>query len=205
MTSFCACQKAIVAATRFKDPLWNATHGPPQACIQCDPVTTSEAFDELYAATRDRLATQLTALVGDLSEAQDLVQEAFVRAWIRWNIVGAYDDPEGWVRRVAYNLGVSRWRRSRRLVLHPVPEETLSATPTPGADSDALGSIEGVLLALQELPPTERRNLVLHHVCGLSVEEVAAEVGSPIGTVKSSLSRGRRHLAIKLSKEQVFE
>ena len=154
----------------------------------------SEAFDELYAATRERLTVQLTALAGDRSEAQDLVQEAFVRAWIRWDTVGAYDDPEGWIRRVAFNLGVSRWRRARRLVLRPSPSGALPSASGPDVGwllvRRSRGVSLGVIGALQALPVPERRAVILHHVAGLSVEEVAAEVGSPVGTVKSRLSRG---------------
>jgi RNA polymerase sigma-70 factor, ECF subfamily len=166
----------------------------------------SEAFDELYSATRDRLTVQLTALAGDPSEAQDLVQEAFVRAWIRWDTVSAYDDPEGWVRRVAYNLGVSRWRRARRLVLRPSPGGALPSASGPESDGSSFGEPGGslgLLGALQALPVPERRAVILHHVAGLSVEEVAAEVGSPVGTVKSRLSRGRNRLQAELEGKDV--
>jgi predicted RNA polymerase sigma factor len=76
-------------------------------------------FDELYRTSRDRLVVQIAALTGDPTEARDFVQEAFVRAWIKWDRISAYEDPEGWVRRVAYRLAVGRWRRSRRLLLRP--------------------------------------------------------------------------------------
>jgi RNA polymerase sigma-70 factor, ECF subfamily len=166
----------------------------------------SEAFDELYAVTRERLTDQLTALAGDRSEAQDLVQEAFVRAWIRWDTVSAYDDPEGWIRRVAYNLGVSRWRKARRLLLLPSPAGVLPSAAGLVSDGSSIGgpgeSI-GVIAALQTLPVPERRAVVLHHVAGLSVEEVAAEVGSPVGTVKSWLARGRSRLQAELDSQGV--
>jgi len=165
----------------------------------------SEAFDELYAATRERLTVQLTALAGDSSEAQDLVQEAFVRAWIRWDTVGAYEDPEGWIRRVAFNLGVSRWRRARRLVLRPSLAGALPSAPglQPDTSTNGPGEPLGVIAALQALPVSERRAVILHHVAGLSVEEVAAEIGSPVGTVKSWLSRGRRRLQAELEGQGV--
>lgn len=61
------------------------------------------------------------------------------------------------------------------------------------------GEEAGVIDALQWIPTSERRAIVLHHVCGLSVEEVAAELRAPVGTVKSWLARGRVHLASQLS------
>lgn len=149
-----------------------------------------EEFDELYRTSRDRLVVQITAICGDATEARDFVQEAFVRAWTKWGQIATYDDPEGWVRRVAYRLAVGRWRRSRKLVLRAdVHQERF----------DLPGEQEGVIEALQQLPVSERRAIVLHHVCGLSVEEAAAELSAPVGTVKSWLFRGRVHLASALA------
>src|SRR5262245_44097437 len=70
-------------------------------------------FDGFYSAHFRVIALQLHAYVGDLTEAQDLVQEAFCRAYTRWDQVAEYDDPVAWVRRVAWNLATSRWRRQR--------------------------------------------------------------------------------------------
>jgi RNA polymerase sigma-70 factor (ECF subfamily) len=136
--------------------------------------------------------TQLVALTGDRAEALDLVQEAFIRAWMRWDRISAYDDPEGWLRRVAYHLAVARWRRSRRIILRSSvslrrEEET----------HDRLA----ILDALQALPLSERRAIVLHHLAGLSVDETAVELSAPVGAVKSWLSRGRARLASELSDE----
>lgn len=146
-------------------------------------------FDEFYLRSRDRLAVQLAALTGDPAEAVDHLQEAYIRAWARWTYVGGLDDPEGWVRRVARNLAVSRWRRARRLVLRATLTE-----PSIGWDGDQ----REVFDALQTLPRSQREAIVLHHLVGLSVEEVAADLNAPAGTVKSWLSRGRRQLATAL-------
>jgi RNA polymerase sigma-70 factor, ECF subfamily len=148
-----------------------------------------EEFDELYQASRDRLVVQIAAICGDTSEARDFVQEAFVRAWLDWDRVSTYEDPEGWVRRVAYRFAVGRWRRSRRLVLRAHVHYQRVELP---------GEQAGVIDALRQLPVSERRAVVLHHVCGLSVEETAAELSAPEGTVKSWLTRGRARLASAL-------
>lgn len=102
------------------------------------------------------------------------------------------DDPEGWVRRVAYNLAISRFRRARRLVL--------GAECVDGAvEFDERGRV--VLEALAGLPRREREALVLKHLVGLSVAEIARELTAPEGTVKSWLSRGRTHLSAALAEE----
>ena len=151
-----------------------------------------DAFVALYEACRDRLVTQLVALTGERSDATDLVQEAFLRAWMRWDRIANYEDPEGWVRRVAYNLAVGRWRRARRVVHRPTV--VLRPVPTPDEHLDLVN-------ALSCLPISHRKAIVLHHLAGLSVEETATELGVPVGTVKSWLSRGRARLALELGDE----
>lgn len=147
-------------------------------------------FDEFYRASRDRLAVQIAALTGDAGEAVDHVQEAFIRAWTRWTYVGGLEDPAGWVRRVAYNLAVSRWRRARRVVLRARAVD--AAVEWDDAQRE-------VVDALRTLPRAQREAIVLHHLVGLSVDEIATELHAPAGTVKSWLSRGRRQLATALA------
>lgn len=69
---------------------------------------------ELYVAAHARLVLVVASITGDVTEAEDCVQEAFGRAVPRWRRLARYDDPEAWVRQVAINLARSRWRRSVR-------------------------------------------------------------------------------------------
>ncbi len=153
-------------------------------------------FDEFYLGCRDRLVLQIAALTGDPTEALDHVQEAFVRAWTRWDRVSGLDDPEGWVRRVAYNHAVSGWRRIRRTLLRGQPDPSV-----PYFDSEQLD----LFAALAQLSSREREAIVLHHLVGDSVDEIAARLGVPGGTVKSWLSRGRAKLARLLRTEVADE
>lgn len=96
---------------------------------------TEDEFDAFYAAAFPRLTGQLFAFTGDLGEAQDVVQEAFVRAWDRRHKLQADGAPEAWVRTVAMRLAVSRWRRARRwleLARHSALPET-TPVPVPNA------------------------------------------------------------------------
>ena len=91
-------------------------------------------FDDLYAAHYPDLTVQLHLYFGDRQEAHDVVQEAFCRAYARWRTVSRYEDPVGWVRRVAWNLALSRWRRTRTALsfLRRQPRtETLVEGPGP--------------------------------------------------------------------------
>ena len=68
----------------------------------------SEGFDEFYRGSRQRLLGFVYVLTGNLAEAQDAVQEAYIRAWQRWSTVRGYDDPEAWLRVVASRIAVNR-------------------------------------------------------------------------------------------------
>lgn len=162
----------------------------PRSLVPMDRRPDHEGdFDAFYAASAPRLVRQLHAMTGELTEAQDCVQEAYARAWQRWGTVSSYDAPEAWVRRVAWRLAVSRFRRAkvgRGLLRRQGPPPDV---PELSPDRVAL------VAALRQLPEAQRRAIVLHHLGDLSVAQVAAETGSPEGTVKARLSRGRAALA----------
>ncbi|MER5358021.1 sigma factor [Streptomyces sp. NPDC002785] len=75
---------------------------------------TVEEFEEFYAQTAARLTGQLFVMLGDQHEAQDVVQEAFVKGWSRRRQLDRDGQPEAWIRTVAWRLAVSRWRGRRR-------------------------------------------------------------------------------------------
>jgi RNA polymerase sigma-70 factor (ECF subfamily) len=147
------------------------------------------SFDAFYAGCAPRLVRHLHAMTGDLGEAQDCVQEAFARAWQRWDALETYEAPEAWVRQVAWRLAVSRFRRARvgqgLLRRHGAAPDV----PPLGPDRVAL------VAALRRLPEVQRSAVVLHHLAGLSVGEVAAETGVSPSTIKTRLVRGRTTLA----------
>jgi len=145
-------------------------------------------FDEFYACTAARLIRHGYALTGDMAEAQDIAQEAFARAWQRWSAVRDCDSPEAWVRRVATNLAASRWRRVRVARAAAWHRADLQV---PEVSTDLVALVSG----LRTLPERHRTVLVLHYLCDLTVDQIAAELRCPAGSVKSWLSRGRTALA----------
>ena len=152
------------------------------------------SFDEVYAAHYADLAVQLYAYFGDRQEAQDVAQEAFYRALVRWRSVAGYDDPVAWIRRVAWNLAVSRWRRARTALSFLGRQRRIDLqSEGPGPERVAL------VAALGTLPPVQRQALVLHYLGDLTVAEIAQKEGVAVGTVKSWLHRGRAALAAQLT------
>ncbi|MFC1431694.1 SigE family RNA polymerase sigma factor [Streptacidiphilus sp. N1-3] len=152
-----------------------------------------QSFDGFYAATFRQTVGQVYAMTGSLAEAEDCVQEAYARAWQRWPRVSGYADPQAWVRTVAYRISVSSWRKAvNRLTAHRRSRED---PELPGLGPDHLA----LVAALWRISSEQRQAIVLHHLVGLSVEEVAEQTGAPTGTVKARLARGRRALAPHLS------
>jgi RNA polymerase sigma-70 factor (ECF subfamily) len=157
----------------------------------------SAEFDEFYRATARRLVQYAYAMCGDLEGAQDLAQEAYVRAWQQWRRVRGYEHPESWLRLVVTRLSTDRWRR---LGVH---RRAMSAMRPPEHTSPPSESSVLLTVALRGIPAAQRRALVLHYLMDLPIADIATETGLPIGTVKAQLSRGRTRLAQVLGEQPV--
>lgn len=158
-----------------------------------DPGGGAAEFDAFYAATAKRLVSTVYAMTGDLAEAEDAVQEAYVRAWQRWERLTAQGDPLPWVRTVASRLAVSTWRRTRNRVL--AHRRHGPSVDVPELSPDRVALVD----ALRELTPQQRQAVVLFHLLDLPVEQVARETGVSSGTVRTRLSRARKVLGERLS------
>lgn len=160
----------------------------------------SADFDAFYIATVRRVVLYLYAACGDRAEAQDLAQEAFARAWQHWPRISGYDDPEGWVRSVAWRLMANRWRGLRRW---------LAARSRLGRPGEAAGGPSpdrvAIVAALQRLPAAQRQAIALHYLLDMPVQEIAVTTGVPAGTIKVRLSRARAALGELLDEQETSD
>jgi RNA polymerase sigma-70 factor (ECF subfamily) len=151
-------------------------------------MTAQAEFDVFYAATSRRLVATVYALTGDLGEAEDSVQDAYAKAWQRWEWLTreGEGDPLPWVRTVAFRLAVSTWRRARGRLRAHLRHGLQRDVPELSADHVAL------VAALRGLTADQRHAIVLHHLLDLPVEEVARQCGVSNGTfVPGSAEPGR--------------
>ena len=150
-------------------------------------------FTEFYRSTRDDCLRIVLVAVGDQALAEDLVAEAFARAWTAWRTVRRHPAPRAWVVRTALNAHVSWWRRRRREM--PLAGHDL---PVPADPSSALDT--AVLAALWRLPIRQRQVIALRLLLDLDTETTAKVLGIAPGTVMAHLSRAvaalRRDLPI---------
>lgn len=147
-------------------------------------------FEVFYEAEKDRCLRALTASTGDRPLAEDLLAEAFARAWSRWPHVQRQPNPAAYVMRTAYNLNVSWWRRSRR-------ERPLNDA-VEGTHIDDVSRIDSAaLLAL--LPERQREVLALRVFLDFDTRRTSDALGIAQGTVTAHLHRAtaslREHLA----------
>ena len=112
-------------------------------------------FAEFYREVKDECLFAVLVSVGDRDTAQDLVDEAFARAWASWRTVSRHPAPAAWVVRTALNAGISRWRRRRREV--PVPDLALVADRAVAGGAPAVPLIPGSWRRCCGCPPGSGR------------------------------------------------
>ncbi|MFT7598615.1 MAG: RNA polymerase sigma-70 factor (ECF subfamily) [Acidimicrobiales bacterium] len=152
-------------------------------------VDFAHTFEDFYRSDRDRLAVGLAAALGDSDLATEAVDEGMARAYQRWSKVGTYDNPGGWVYRVARNWAISRLRRRRFLSDSPLPEREFTMAP----------GHHDLLAGLQALPEPQRQVVVLKYLLGWSQNDIASSLNLRPGTVKSRLGRALAQLRIDLT------
>jgi RNA polymerase sigma-70 factor (sigma-E family) len=144
-----------------------------------------EGFAEFVRDRYPALVRHGAILTGDPGHGEDLAQEALVKTYRAWRRLHPDGNPEAYTRRVMVRAA---WRAGRRLWRREVPTQEppdrAGADPYDGTDTAHL-----VLRALRTLPAQQRVVLVLRYWRGLSEQEIAAELGCSVGTVKSRASR----------------
>lgn len=157
-------------------------------------------FATFYENARDDCLRTVTAVVGRRDRAEDLVAEAFARAWASWSTVRRHPAPRAWVVRTALNAHVSWWRRCRREV--PAGDWVPHDRAGP-ADGNALPDAR-LMAALRSLPERQRQVVALRVFLDLDSETTARTLGIAVGTVTAHLARATRALRAHLSEMETL-
>jgi RNA polymerase sigma factor (sigma-70 family) len=165
--------------------------------------TQAPDFAEFYRRSRDGCLRSVLISVGDQDTAQELVAEAFARAYASWRTVSRHPAPAAWVVRTALNAHVSWWRRGRREV----------SVPDPGtvADLPAVDGMAGSLVdrqvraALMRLPARQRQVVALRLLLDLDTSRTAEVLGITPNTVMAHMARALAALREDLMPEREQE
>jgi RNA polymerase sigma-70 factor, ECF subfamily len=152
-----------------------------------------EAFEQIVLDKGDSLFRTALAIVGNEADARDATQETFINAWRGLAFQKDFDRFDAWMGRILINECrqlLRKRKRTREVALTDSPDSVdPPATASDTTDFD---------VAFDRLTFDQRAMLVLHHLHGYGVDEMAAWLGMPAGTVKWQLSRARRALAAQL-------
>ncbi len=161
----------------------------------------SQAFELLYRMHIDRVYGLCLRMTGNVSEAEDCAQEAFIQAWNKLDKFRGDSAFGTWLHRIAVNAVLGRMRKHKRE--HDRIREAAAAAPAPASVNDH-GSLRDLSDAIDRLPEGARHVFVLYAVYGYSHEEAGDMLGIATGTSKAQLHRARRLLVQQLE-EQGFE
>jgi len=150
-----------------------------------EPLEASRSFESFYDAESQTLFRRLWLVTGDRAEAEELMQDAFLKVWERWEQVGAMDDPVGYLYRTAMNLFRKRYRRAVLAIRRSIG---LAPSRDGFADADDRDTVRRVL---STLPPRQRAALVLTEMLGFSPNEAGRALGVQASTVRSLSHQGR--------------
>jgi RNA polymerase sigma-70 factor (sigma-E family) len=155
-----------------------------------------------YRTEYPRLVGWLTLYVGDRCVAEELAQEAVLRALRRWRHVSGLESPGGWTWRVALNLANSTLRRRR------AQGRAMRRLENEEADRDGRGDVASqvaVQRAVAALPDRQRTAVILRHYLDLSVQDTAARMGISHDAVRSLTKRGIAALRVRLDGRPLLE
>ncbi|MGB7748165.1 MAG: sigma-70 family RNA polymerase sigma factor [Verrucomicrobiia bacterium] len=173
-------------------------------------MTDAQQFEAFMRNYQNMVFSTAMRLLTNQSEAEDVTQEVFLRAYERFGELQGSPTVGGWLKTVATNLSLnhlsryrSRWTFFSEMFTGDTdaggePEMEFADESDAGKEMEARDRQELVEQAMQKLPTAQRVPLVLYHLEGLHYEEIAEKLGVSLGKVKTDISRGREALRKKL-------
>lgn len=178
-------------------------------------MTNAQEFEAFMIKYQDMVYSTAMRLTANNSEAQDISQEVFIKAYERFDELSKSPTVAGWLRKVATNMSLNHLSRYRSRwsffsEMFSQDEETSAPEPEFAAADSVSEAIEiqdrsaCVEQALQKLPASQRVPLVLFHMEGLQYDEIAKALRVSVGKVKTDIFRGREALRVRLKSMEAF-
>jgi len=171
------------------------------ALIRRAQLSDSQAFESLYKMHVDKVYGVCLRMTGNVSEAEDCAQDAFIQAWNKMDKFRGDSAFSTWLHRIAVNSVLSRIRKAKR---EQDRITAVSDTAVPTVTTGDAGELRDLSEAVDRLPEGARNVFVLHAIYGYSHDETGDMLGIATGTSKAQLHRAKRLLAQQL-KQQGFE
>jgi RNA polymerase sigma-70 factor, ECF subfamily len=150
-----------------------------------DSLEATRTFEAFYDAESSMLFRRMWLVTGNRAEAEELMQDAFLKVWERWEQVGVMDDPIGYLYRTAMNLFRKRYRRAMLAI-----RRSVGLAPSQD-DFAAADDRETVRKVLSTIPPRQRAALVLTELLGFSPTDAGRALGVQASTIRSLSHQGR--------------
>jgi RNA polymerase sigma-70 factor, ECF subfamily len=175
-------------------------------------MTDADLFEAFVRRYQDMVFATAVRLLGSRVEAEDVAQTVFLRAFQRFEQIGASPAAAGWLKTVTRNACLNhlsryrtRWRLFSELARpgddspRPTDEVAFVAADSPAAEVELADRRRHLTRALQQLPDHQRVPVVLFHFEDMSYQEIAAALGVSVGKIKTDIHRGREALKALLS------
>lgn len=167
---------------------------------EVEHVRSAVEFNDFFRANYPTVLGVVAALTGRRHLAEELTQDAFMKALSHWERIARYDDPAGWVRRVAVNMAVSSFRRRRREVL------ALARWWNRADRTVELGATDREFWqAVRSLPPRQAQCVALRYLEDRTSEDIGQILGITPATVRAHLYQARQALATGLGESSEDE
>lgn len=168
--------------------------------------TSADGFESLIAPYIERLYRLAYRFCGEVSCAEDLVQDLLLKLYPRVAELARLEEPGPWLSRALYNHFIDTTRREKRTPFHEAVNDQVlvrmpgtDATPEQELEQDHLQ--RQLLQAMAALRPEQRALVSLHDIEGYTLLELETMLGTPLGTLKSRLHRSRKQLRESLQTE----
>ena len=168
----------------------NRPRATTRQAVEAEPQRAAQRLEEAFSRYQDELLGMLYYLVGNIEDARDALQEAFVKCWRRRQNVGEIENLRAWIFRVAVNAGRdvrgTAWRR-RRKPLENEEARLVAKDPRPEAVAARREQLALVRRALRQLRPEEQEVFLLRQNGRMTYDQIAESIEIPVGTVKTRM------------------